>query len=76
MPSTMDALEKYISDRELPPVELRREIRVNSGLTLADVAVILGVTRQAVSWWERGLRTPRGPNLVAYSTVLRGLRER
>jgi transcriptional regulator with XRE-family HTH domain len=54
---------------------MRKAIREGSGLSAAYVAGELGVTRQAVSHWECGVRTPRGPLLEAYVAVLDELRE-
>ena len=56
--------------RRLPPPALRRAIREASGLSAAQVALPLGVTRQTLSNWERGTRTPSGPYLEAYIAVL------
>jgi transcriptional regulator with XRE-family HTH domain len=61
--------------RQLPPPPTRRALREASGLSGADVARAMGVTRQAVSNWERGLRDPRGATLDAYLEVLALLRE-
>jgi len=52
--------------RQLPPPPARRALREAAGLSGADVARAMGVTRQAVSNWERGRRAPRGQNLDAY----------
>jgi transcriptional regulator with XRE-family HTH domain len=73
MSDTLEVLTERIARRDLPPIEMRRALRRGAGLTLADVADAVGVTRQAVSWWERGQRTPRGENLDAYGEVLRAL---
>lgn len=59
--------------RALPEPAVRRAIRRAAGVSLADVADVLGVTRQAVSMWELGERTPRGPLLHAYLDALRAL---
>lgn len=52
---------------------MRRALRASSGLSAAELAGMLGVTRQAVSKWERGKRTPRGQLLEAYVAVLQEL---
>jgi DNA-binding transcriptional regulator YiaG len=59
--------------RRLPAPALRRAIRANAGVSTAEVAAAIGVTRQAVSNWERGLRSPRGAQLEAYIAVLEEL---
>lgn len=56
--------------RRLPSPQMRRAIRISSGLSAAELAGLMGVTRQAVSKWERGDRTPRGSHLEAYVAVL------
>ena len=60
--------------RRLPPPALRRAVRQSAGMSAAQVATALGVTRQAVSAWERGTRCPRGEMLEAYVAVLDELR--
>jgi DNA-binding transcriptional regulator YiaG len=57
----------------LPPPELRRALREASGLSAAEVAGCLGVSRQTVAQWERGVRTPRGELLEHYVAVLERL---
>jgi transcriptional regulator with XRE-family HTH domain len=52
---------------------MRRALRESAGLSAAELATEIGVTRQAVANWERGLRTPRGKNLVDYVSVLEQL---
>lgn len=59
--------------RRLPPPHMRRAIRLAAGLSAAEVAAAMGVTRQAVAAWERGRRTPRGPLLSAYIEVLEAM---
>ena len=59
----------------LPPPALRRALRLEAGLSLREVAVAVGVSRQAVSHWEMGERSPRSPHLERYVTVLTALRE-
>jgi transcriptional regulator with XRE-family HTH domain len=54
---------------------MRRAIREAAGVSAARVAREIGVTRQAVTFWERGLRRPTGRFLVAYLEVLDMLRE-
>ncbi|MFC0623214.1 helix-turn-helix transcriptional regulator [Kribbella deserti] len=56
--------------RRLPAPAMRRALRESAGLSTGDVARALGVTRQAVSNWERGKRTPRGAYLDSYVQVL------
>lgn len=62
--------QRLQSRRRLPSPAMRRALRQSSGLSAAELAELMGVTRQAVSKWERGVRTPRGPHLEAYIAVL------
>ena len=65
---------KTQAHRDLPGPALRGAIRQDAGLSQADVAEAIGVTRAAVSRWETGDRRPRGDLLIAYSELLQGLR--
>lgn len=60
--------------RALPPPAARRALRLAAGASIADVADAVGVTRQAISYWELGRRTPRGEALRRYVAVLDVLR--
>jgi DNA-binding transcriptional regulator YiaG len=76
MTITLDELAEHVRTRKaLPAPPERRAIREAAGVTLAQVAVVVGVTRSAVSFWELGESEPRGENLRRYSDVLRVLRE-
>ena len=60
--------------RGLPePAECLR-IRTDAGIAAADIAAALGVTRQAVDQWERGLRRPRGKLAVDYMDLLKAVK--
>lgn len=52
-----------------------RQIRLAAGLTQLEVASALGVTRAAVSQWERGQRVP-AEHALAYGRLLRELGRR
>jgi DNA-binding transcriptional regulator YiaG len=65
---------KMRAKRTLPPLAMRRAIRLGAGLSQSDVAEILGVHRETVHRWEAGDRTPRGALLVAYVDLLDKLR--
>ena len=56
--------------RRLPRPAMRRALRIEGGFTLARFAELFGVTRQAVSQWERGVGTPRGDQLQSYVEAL------
>ncbi len=75
MVATLESLTQRLQARRgLPPPDVRRTLRRVAGASQADVAEVIGVTRQAVQLWEAGTRTPRGTNLDAYLDVLRVFR--
>lgn len=65
---------KMHARRALPAPAMCRAIRVSAGLTQADVAEILGVSRETVARWELGTRAPRGEILLRYLDLLDTLR--
>jgi DNA-binding transcriptional regulator YiaG len=64
------ALARSRALKRLPAPRDRRRIRERAGISQADVASALDVSRIAVLRWERGDRTPRGATLVAYVKLL------
>jgi DNA-binding transcriptional regulator YiaG len=73
MSAIQQLTERVRARRELPAPVVRRVIRQAAGVSLDDVGRAVGVSRQAVSLWEKGSRTPRGENLTAYVSVLHEL---
>ena len=72
----LDRLETLLdARRELPPPPARRALRMAAGVSTTDVGEACGVSRQAVSAWELGSRTPRGQTLESYVAVLRLLKD-
>ena len=61
---------KLQARRELPSPAARRALRTAAGVSQEDVARAVGVTRQCISWWEAGERTPTGENLTRYVAAL------
>lgn len=51
--------------------EVWRALRERAGLTLREVAEVLGVSQMSVSRWERGLRVARGDHAARYLRLLR-----
>jgi DNA-binding XRE family transcriptional regulator len=60
---------------DLPAPEVRRRVRREAGLTLAEVGRLLGVTGSTVSRWERGTMPPEGASRLVYAALLRALSE-
>ncbi|MGW7262478.1 helix-turn-helix domain-containing protein [Streptomyces sp. NPDC054842] len=56
----------------LPSPKRRRRLREAAGLTQAQVAVRLGVSRDTVRSWESGRSAPRGREREAYAKLLAG----
>ena len=50
---------------------IARALRQQAGLTQADIAEALGVSRITVCRWELGQRVPRGELAVRYLALLR-----
>jgi DNA-binding transcriptional regulator YiaG len=62
--------------RDLPDPAARREIREAAELSQQELADAIGVTRQAVSHWEAGIRTPKGILLDRYIEAIRAMQDR
>jgi DNA-binding transcriptional regulator YiaG len=69
-PSLAPLTAKLQARRELPSPAARRALRTAAGVSQEDVARAIGVTRQCISWWEAGGRTPSGENLTRYVAAL------
>jgi DNA-binding transcriptional regulator YiaG len=69
--ATVAELEaKVHSLAALPPPKGRRALRLAAGVSIAEVAAVVGVSRQAVNAWERGSARPVGDHLPAYLELL------
>ncbi|CAN5829652.1 hypothetical protein BH23ACT2_BH23ACT2_07330 [soil metagenome] len=68
-----DLLERVRALRSLPPVPVRRSIRLAAGVSQAECAEVLGVTQQGFAHWEAGTRTPSGEHAKAYLALLHDL---
>jgi DNA-binding transcriptional regulator YiaG len=69
----LELVEEARVARRLPPPSARRAIREAAGVTQQRIAVELGVTRAAVSFWEQGRCDPRGDRRLRYVAILEGL---
>jgi DNA-binding transcriptional regulator YiaG len=65
-------LDQVRARRRLPPPAERKEIRERAGVSLRDLALVLGVSHAAVRGWEQGA-TPREQR-AAYADVLAELK--
>jgi DNA-binding transcriptional regulator YiaG len=59
----------------LPSPAARRRIRRRAGLSLRDVARLVGVSVAAASRWETGEMSPNREHSLVYGDLLRRLRE-
>jgi len=74
-PSTLGAvrrsdLQAVISVRAALRSGDARKIRERLGVSAADLARVVGVSRAAVSDWERGRRVPTAGHALAYGKAL------
>ncbi|MFD3485707.1 telomere-associated protein Tap [Streptomyces sp. NPDC058665] len=73
-PDPVDALLKSGPRRtHLPEPAERARLRGGYGLTRAEVAAALGVTRTTVAGWETGRSEPQGATRAAYAKLLEGI---
>ncbi len=65
-----------VADRRLalPPINVRRAIRVAAGVTQGEVGALVGVTKVSICRYEAGKREPRGERRVRYVEALEALR--
>jgi DNA-binding transcriptional regulator YiaG len=66
-------LERVRARRSLPQAAERRRIREEAGVSLRDLAAVLGVSHSLVRYWEQG-GTPREQR-AAYTELLARLKE-
>ena len=64
------ALDGARARRRLPPPVARRQLRERAGLSQRDIAAGVGVSRESVSLWESGRRTPRPETALRYLELL------
>jgi transcriptional regulator with XRE-family HTH domain len=72
--ATRDLQTLVESRRALPEPRVRRMIREAAGVSLQAVADHVGVTKQAVAFWETGGRGPSPEFLPSYIEALRILK--
>ncbi|WP_138905484.1 helix-turn-helix transcriptional regulator, partial [Streptomyces albidochromogenes] len=73
-PDPVDALLKSGPRRtHLPEPAERARLRTDYGLTQAEIAAALDVTRTTVAGWEAGRSEPQGATRAAYAKLLEGI---
>ena len=72
--SATELLHRIEIRRALPPPAERRALRESAGLSVAEVARALGVSRGTLHRWERGHYDPTIENAERYVEVVRLLR--
>lgn len=70
----MTLVEK-VRAAQLPPPAVRRRIRADARVSLADVAAELDVSAVTIHRWENGAAEPRRDRAIAYRDLLEGLRQ-
>jgi transcriptional regulator with XRE-family HTH domain len=72
MTSESELLERLRARRALPLAADRRQIRIDAGASLRDVAREIGVSATSVIRWERGASP--GTHTAAYARLLEELK--
>ena len=70
---TSELLARAKAASRLPTPSRRRSIREAAGVTQAELAAALGVSKPALERWERGDARPRGRHAAAYAALLEQL---
>jgi len=68
-----DMIEELLWVRDTCSSGRARNLRLDGGLSCAEVARPLGVDQATVWRWEEGLRKPRGELALRYAALLRTL---
>jgi DNA-binding transcriptional regulator YiaG len=68
-------LIEEVRSRQLPPLQLRRAIRVAAGVSQVRMAAELGVHRLTFVRWESGTHVPRGEHRAHYASLLSELQQ-
>jgi transcriptional regulator with XRE-family HTH domain len=59
----------------LPVPRRAKALRVAAGVTVAEMADLVGVSPKTIEWWEAAKRRPTGIRVVRYAEVLGALAE-
>jgi transcriptional regulator with XRE-family HTH domain len=60
--------------RSLPDPRAAKALRVDAGVTIAELAQLVGVSPRSDMYYEAGTRRPRGATLEAYAGALATIR--
>src|SRR5947209_8005249 len=71
--SDLDDLLRLVQQRRVLDPGIARLIRLRAGLSQAEVAGAVGVSRGALARYEAGERTPRGEQAARYAETLHRL---
>jgi DNA-binding XRE family transcriptional regulator len=74
-PTKVDEAVVVARGRQLAASGTARMIRESAGLSLADVAAAIGVSRQSVWAWEHGAKRPGPAAAIAYADLMQRLLE-
>ena len=69
------SLIEEVRARQLPPVRMRRAIRLAAGVSQVRMAAELGVHRLTFIRWENGTQEPRGDSGERYARLLAALQQ-
>jgi HTH-type transcriptional regulator/antitoxin MqsA len=72
--SVTELIDRARLRRSLPDPRTRRAIRLAAGVSLAEVAEVVGVAARTIARWESGQSSPRGEYLGRYVDLLEQLR--
>jgi DNA-binding transcriptional regulator YiaG len=64
------AVEEALARAALPEPAVRRAVREGAGVSQRSLARALGVSAQAVNFWEAGKRTPSARYVARYVSLL------
>lgn len=67
----IDAITALVESRRQGRDGSAREIRLEAGKSMSEVAALVGVSESAISRWENGQRQPRGRAAEKWAALLR-----
>jgi DNA-binding transcriptional regulator YiaG len=70
VPAALEPIAKLIEVRAAARSGKARQLREGAGISQAEVAAAVGVTRACVSRWEAGARKPGGQAAQRYAQLL------